>query len=143
MHIKYAKRALLTAVLLASAAALTACSSGDGAKTSDGPAAAATKAAASGAKAQTVVLTMKDNAFEPKDITVEEGTVTFEVKNTGAAIHNMHITSTPSEGKDFSSKPIVEAGATDKFTATFTKKGTVKFQCDFHLPDMVGTITVK
>jgi plastocyanin len=30
-----------------------------------------------------------------------------------------------------------------KFTVTFTKKGTVKFQCDYHLPDMAGEIVVK
>ncbi|TAJ17001.1 MAG: hypothetical protein EPO65_12120 [Dehalococcoidia bacterium] len=133
-------RALAVAGLLASAVVLSACSSGGESKEKGG---SESKATASAAKAQTVAITLKDNVFEPKDITVEEGTVTFEVKNTGAAIHNMHITSTPSEGKDFSSKPIIEAGSSDKFTATFTKKGIVKFQCDFHLPDMVGTITVK
>lgn len=145
MRIKGWGRALAAAGLLASAVVLASCSSGGDAKEdAGGSAATATKAASSGGgKAQTVAITMKDNVFEPKDITVEEGTVTFEVKNAGAAIHNMHITSTPSEGKDFSSKPIVEAGTTDKFTATFTKEGIVKFQCDFHLPDMVGTITVK
>lgn len=144
MHIKGWGRALAVAGLLASVALLASCSSDDDAKDDGGAAATATKAAASGGgKAQTVTITMKDNFFEPKEITVEEGAVTFEVKNAGAAIHNMHITSTPSEGKDFTSKPIVEAGTTDKFTATFTKKGVVKFQCDFHLPDMVGTITVK
>lgn len=133
-------RALAVAGLLASAVVLSACSSGGESKETGG---SESKVPAAAAKAQTVAITLKDNAFEPKDITVEEGTVTFEVKNTGAAIHNMHITSTASEGKDFSSKPIIEAGSSDKFTATFTKKGVVKFQCDFHLPDMVGTITVK
>lgn len=133
-------RAFAVAGLVASAVVLSACSSSGETKEQGG---GESKATAASAKAQTVSITLKDNVFEPKDITVEEGTVTFEVKNTGAAIHNMHITSTPSEGKDFSSKPIVEAGSTDKFTATFTKKGVVKFQCDFHLPDMVGTITVK
>ena len=135
-------RAFTAAGLLASAMLLASCSSSGDAKEESGGG-AAKPASSGGGKAQTVVITMKDNVFEPKDITVEEGTVTFEVKNTGAAIHNMHITSTASEGKDFSSKPIIEAGTTDKFTATFTKEGVVKFQCDFHLPDMVGTITVK
>lgn len=143
MHIKYATRALMTAALLVSAAALISCSSGAGTKTTGGPAGAATKAAASGGKAQTVAVTLKDNVFEPKEITVEKGAVTFEVKNAGAALHNMHIVSTPTEGKDFSSKVTIEGGASDKFTATFTKTGAVKFQCDLHMPDMVGTITVK
>lgn len=142
MRVKHWSRALGAVGLLASAVILASCSSGGDAKEDGGGGSAAT-ATKGNSKAQTVAITMKDNVFEPKDITVEEGAVTFEVKNTGAAIHNMHITSSTSEGKDFSSKPIIEAGTTDKFTATFTKKGTVKFQCDFHLPDMVGTITVK
>lgn len=142
MHMKRWGRTLATAGLLASAVLLAACSSGGDAK-EDGNGGSETKASSNSGTGQTVVITLKDNFFEPKEITVEEGTVTFEVKNAGAAIHNMHIISTAAEGKDFSSKPIIEAGATDKFTATFTKKGTIKFQCDFHLPDMVGTITVK
>ena len=143
MHLRGWSRALAAAGLLASAVVLASCSSGGDSK-DDGSAATATKAASSGGgKAQTVAITLKDNVFEPKDITVEKGAVTFEVKNAGAAIHNMHIVSNATEGKDFSSKPVIEGGATDKFTATFTKNGTVKFQCDFHLPDMVGTITVK
>ncbi|RJQ08197.1 MAG: hypothetical protein C4558_08380 [Dehalococcoidia bacterium] len=141
MSMKYWGRAFAVAGLLASAVVLAACSSGGDAKKNGGG--SESKASSGAGKAQTVAITMKDNAFDPKDITVEEGAVTFEVKNAGAAIHNMHITSTAAEGKDFSSKPIIEAGTTDKFTATFTKKGTIKFQCDFHLPDMVGTITVK
>ncbi len=142
MRAKKWGQAVGVVVLVATAVALSACSSSGETKEQGGSESKATAAAAS-AKAQTVAITLKDNMFEPKDITVEEGTVTFEVKNTGAAIHNMHITSTAAEGKDFSSKPIIEAGSSDKFTATFTKKGVVKFQCDFHLPDMVGTITVK
>lgn len=142
MSMKHWGRTLVTTGLLASAVLLVACSSGGDSK-ENGNGGSETKASSSKGKAQTIAITMKDNAFEPKDITVEEGAVTFEVKNAGAAIHNMHIISTAAEGKDFSSKPIIEAGTTDKFTATFTKSGTIKFQCDFHLPDMVGTITVK
>ena len=139
MSVKFVGRVLGTAALLVSATMLAACSSGGDAK--GGGSAAAPKAA--GGSAQTVAITLKDNAFDPKDITVGKGAVTFEVKNTGIAIHNMHITSTSAEGKDFSSKAIIDPGASDKFTATFTKSGTIKFQCDFHLPDMAGTITVK
>lgn len=129
--------------VVTTAGVLVACGGGAGDKGSantGGPSGASSSA---GGKAQTVSLVMKDNVFEPKEITVEQGTVTFEVKNTGAAIHNVHIMSSSAEGKDFMSKPIIEGGASDKFTATFTKGGTLKFQCDFHLPDMVGTITVK
>jgi len=139
MRMRHSGRALVTAALLLAAAALVSCSSGGDTNDTAG---GATKAAPGGG-AQTVTVTLKDNVFEPKQITVERSAVTFEVKNTGIAIHNMHILSSSVEGKDFSSSAIVNPGATDKFTATFTKSGTIKFQCDFHLPDMVGTITVK
>ncbi len=141
MRVKHWGRALAIAGLLASAMVLTSCSSGGDAKENGASGSKAEKAEAG--KAQTVAVAMKDNVFEPKEITVEKGAVTFEVKNVGAAIHNMRVISNGAEGKDFSSKPVIEAGAADKFTATFTKSGTIKFQCDFHLPDMVGTITVK
>jgi len=95
-----------------------------------------------GGKAQTVQVTLTDNVFTPKDIKVDTGEVTFELKNNGQAIHNMHIISKDAEGKDFMSKALINAGESDKFVATFTKKGTYKFQCDYHVPDMVGTITV-
>jgi plastocyanin len=93
--------------------------------------------------AETVTIVMKDNIFEPKDIEVDEGkTVTFELKNEGTAIHNMHVLSKTAEGKDFMSKTAIEGGGSDTFTATFQKKGSIKFQCDYHVPDMAGTITV-
>lgn len=95
-----------------------------------------------GGEAQTVSVIMKDNVFEPDAIEVSEGTVTFELKNEGTAIHNMHILSKTAEGKDFMSKTTINGGESDTFTATFTKGGTIKFQCDFHVPDMAGTITV-
>lgn len=138
MRVKDWGRTLAVVGLLTAAAVLASCSSGGDAKEKENGNGSSGKG-----KAQTVAVTLKDNVFDPKEITVEEGTVTFEVKNTGTAIHNMHIISNGTEGKDFSTKPTVDAGVTDKFTATFTKKGTIKFQCDFHLPDMVGTITVK
>ena len=47
------------------------------------------------------------------------------------------------DGKDFSSNAIVSPGAENKFTVKLTKTGTYTFQCDYHVPDMVGTITVQ
>ncbi|TAK75322.1 MAG: hypothetical protein EPO16_09135 [Dehalococcoidia bacterium] len=145
MRLKRLGWALAVPGVLVSALLLASCSSGGDSKgdAKDNAKPAATKAASDGGKAQTVAVTLKDNVFDPKEITVEKGTVTFEVKNTGAAMHNMHIMSSSAEGKDFTSKPTLDPGASDKFTAIFTKAGTIKFQCDFHLPDMAGTITVK
>lgn len=92
---------------------------------------------------QEVEILMKDNFFEPKEITVKAGSpVKIDTKNVGAAIHNMHILSQQGEGKDYSGDAMVNPGKDDDFEVTFTKKGTYKFQCDYHVPDMVGTITV-
>lgn len=100
--------------------------------------------ASGGSAADTnLVVEMHDNVFPNKDIQVPVGqAVTIEAKNTGAAVHNLHILSQSGEGKDFSSDTMVNPGKSSTFQVKFTKKGTYKFQCDFHVPDMVGTITV-
>ncbi len=93
---------------------------------------------------QTITVLMTDNKFAPSTLEVEAGKkVTFIAKNQGSAIHNMKFLSAKTEGKDFASDALVNPEKESKFTVTFTKKGTVKFQCDFHLPDMVGEILVK
>lgn len=148
MHLKNSPRPLLLLGLSVAVLMLSIACGGSDDKEEGGAASTVTSTKATATpsnegKAQTVKVTMKDNFFEPKEISVDEGTVTFELKNEGTAIHNMHILSKAAEGKDYMSKTTIEGGASDKFTATFTKSGSIKFQCDFHLPDMVGTITVK
>lgn len=87
---------------------------------------------------------MKDNLFEPKTLTVKAGSsVEIVLKNDGQAVHNLHILSAPKEGKDFSSAATIAPGAENKFTIKLTKAGSYVFQCDYHLPDMAGTITVQ
>ncbi len=87
---------------------------------------------------------MKDNFFEPNEITVPVNTtVRFVAKNEGTAVHNMHVLSADREGKDFASAQIVNPGETSEFEAKFTQTGDYDFQCDFHLPDMVGVIHVE
>ena len=111
------------------------------------PGSGATSPATSGGSekaSESVKISMKDNLFEPKTFTVPAGkSVEIEVKNNGAAIHNLHILSEAKDGKDFSSTAIVSPGAENKFTVKLTKTGTYTFQCDYHVPDMVGTITVQ
>ncbi len=130
-------------------ALLSACSSSGGTAAKTTPAAGGTVAKSTGGVAPTgkkveVQVSMKDNFFEPKEITVNAGdTIEFEAKNDGIAIHNMMIQSSAVEGKDYSSAAAVNPSEESKFTATFTKPGTHKFICAYHLPDMVGTITVK
>ena len=87
---------------------------------------------------------LKDNFYEPKTLTIPAGkTVEFVLKNEGAAVHNMHILSEAKEGKDLSSEALINPGKESKFKVKLTKPGTYNFQCDYHVPDMVGTITVQ
>ena len=87
---------------------------------------------------------MKDNFFEPTEIHLAVGeAVTIVAKNDGVAIHNMHVLSAGTEGKDYASAPIVNPGETSEFAVQFSQAGTFKFQCDFHLPGMVGEIIVE
>jgi len=97
-----------------------------------------------------LAVTMKDNLFEPKDLTVKAGeAVTIDLKNEGVAVHNMRIAG--ADGKyntddDAASDPnIIQAGGTGTVTWTApAQPGEMKFQCDFHVAvGMVGTITVQ
>lgn len=91
-----------------------------------------------------VEVSMKDNFFEPKEITVPVGVeVEIETKNDGAAIHNMVVFAQETEGQDYRSDVMVKPGDTSDFKVKFSKAGTYDFQCDYHVPDMVGTITAK
>ncbi len=98
-----------------------------------------------GGGGETIEVVMTDNVFTPKNFKVKVGqTYTIEAENKGLAIHNMHVQSKAfGESKDFSSSLVVAAGESSKFEVKFSKKGTVKFVCDYHLPDMAGTITVE
>lgn len=91
-----------------------------------------------------ITIALKDNFFEPKEITIPVNTeVEITVNNEGTAVHNMHVLSKDQEGQDFTSDAIVTPGASSTFEVKFTKTGEYDFQCDYHLPDMVGVITVE
>src|SRR3990172_1484281 len=84
-----------------------------------------------------IAVSMKDNFFEPAELTVK----------AGEAVHNMRIAGADGNyntGDDAVSDPqIVNAGGTAvvNWTAPGTP-GEVKFQCDFHVSvGMVGAIT--
>lgn len=136
--------------LVAGAALLSAtvaCGGDDGETPANGSAATveatATTAAAAEPSREIEVL-MHDNFFEPTDIRLAVGeAVTIEVKNMGVAIHNMHVLSSETEGKDYTSAPLVNPGDSSEFVVQFSTPGTYKFQCDFHLPGMAGEITVE
>jgi plastocyanin len=142
------RNAVRIALLLCASALMAfalACS-GDG-KSSEGDSSssAATKTAGAAASKQVnLTVEMKDNVFEPTKFEVAAGTtVTFKYANTGLAVHNMIVQSGDIEGKTFQSPPSVNPGDKGEFTATFTKPGTIKFICAYHMPGMGGEITVK
>ena len=92
---------------------------------------------------------MKDNIFEPAEMTVKAGaSVTFDLKNEGVAIHNMRIAgpdgSYNTDDDAVSDPQLVNAGGTATLDWTAPDQpGEIKFQCDFHQPAMAGTITVE
>jgi plastocyanin len=145
---------LIVAALAVSGLVLVACggddddiivSDGQGAISTPRPAnTPATGGGGGGGSGDQIVVIMKDNFFDPKEIEVPVGKkITFIARNEGVAVHNMRIMSKDAEGKDFVSKALVNPKTESKFEATFKKTGTYKFQCDYHVPEQVGTITVK
>lgn len=117
------------------------------------PAPTASSAAASSPTASSpsnaAALTLTDNAFSQRAITVAAGTkVTFQLSNQGKVPHNMQIA--PADG-NFDSKSTVNSSpeliypgttATLTWTAPATP-GTYQFRCEVHPTEMTGTITVK
>ncbi len=130
------------------AAAVVACGGSTTNEGGGGGAATATTAptnapSTGGGEPREIEVLMVDNAFEPTEIRLKVGeTARITAKNGGVAIHNMHVLSAATEGKDFASVPIVNPGEESTFEVQFSTAGTFKFQCDFHLPGMVGEIIV-
>ena len=88
-------------------------------------------------------IVMGDNFFEPTELTVTAGeTVTFNLTNEGAAIHNMLIVGP--DGDVVSDPDTIRGGdtATLEWTAP-AEPGEVPFHCEFHATQMTGTITVQ
>lgn len=82
----------------------------------------------------TSVLTMKDNAFDPRSAAID-GT-TFKLVNEGKALHNLSI---EGEGVDYDVQP----GETEKETLGVTP-GTYSIFCKYHRQQgMKGTLTVR
>jgi nitrite reductase (NO-forming) len=101
------------------------------------------------AEGATVEVSMRDNLFEPKEITVEAGQkVTFDLANGGALPHNMRIAGPDGKyntGDDTVSSPDVVLG-NQKGTLEWlgaAQAGSIPFQCDIHPGVMSGTITIR
>lgn len=135
--------ALLPVAVLA--AASVACGGGnDGAGAATAEPTATQGASTPGAPSREIEVLMHDNYFEPVEIRLQVGeTVTLNAVNEGVAIHNLHVLSSATEGKDYSSAPLVNPGDSSAFDVMFSTAGTFTFQCDFHLPGMVGEIIVE
>jgi plastocyanin len=98
---------------------------------------------------------MGDNFFDSDDITVAAGdTMTFNLTNEGAAVHNMHIAQADGsysddicdvDGADPCSDPdVVASGQTAVLVwEVDDEPGTFSFRCDFHPTDMTGTLTIQ
>ncbi len=87
---------------------------------------------AKGSRAINASVEMRDNLFAPANVTVPVGS-TGTFTNTGKLPH----TATAAD-KSFDSKIVAPGG---KWSTTFTKTGTVKYDCIIH-PGMTGSVTV-
>ncbi len=134
----------LSIVLVLVLTVVSACGGGSSNKNTSSPPASNNAGTAAPVASKDVNVALTDNVFVPKALTIPVGQdAIIHLKNTGTAIHNMHIFSKDAEGKDFISAAIINPGESNDLTVHFTKKGTYKFWCDFHTNDMTGTITVQ
>lgn len=83
--------------------------------------------------AQTVSVTMIDNAFDPLSVTVPADT-TLTWVNQGLAVHTV-----TSDTGDRDSGLVLPGGT---FSLRFTQTGTVAYRCLLH-PEMKGTVVVE
>lgn len=97
----------------------------------------------------TFEVSIGDNFFEPKEFTVRPGqTVTFNLTNNGAAIHNMHIAGPDgrydTDDDAVSDPEMLNPGetATLEWTAP-DEPGDIVFRCDFHPIEQTGTISIQ
>jgi plastocyanin len=87
------------------------------------------------ATAPTKTVTIKDDFFSPKKLTVSKGTRVKWVWK-GSEGHNVAVANGPSNFRFGKRK-------TGSKTHTFTKRGTYSIVCTIHAPDMHMTIKVK
>ncbi|MDO8612394.1 MAG: cupredoxin domain-containing protein [Dehalococcoidia bacterium] len=94
-------------------------------------------------------VTMGDNFFEPKEFTVKTGQkVTYNLKNDGAAIHNMRVSGADNkyntEDDALSDPTQIPSGGTGTLEWTAPDKaGEIKLRCEFHPTDSTGIIKVE
>ena len=143
---------VLAAALLTGGALFAVIEEDEGEATEGTPTAAASPTAepSPGAPGAGIAVSMKDNLFEPAELTVNAGeAVTINLTNDGVGVHNMRIAGADgnynTDDDAVSDPALVNAGGTAVVNWTApAQAGEVKFQCDFHVAlGMVGTITVQ
>ena len=130
----------LACLTLLGAALVAGCGGGDNKSTSSTPAASTpapastgTSTGGGGASSGPVKVTMKNIAFDPKDVTVKVGQkVTWT--NDDSVPHNVTATS----GASFKSSTFGQGGT---YSFTPKKAGTIQYVCTIH-PGMEATLTV-
>lgn len=119
---------------------------------SGSPAPGATTAAGI-AVSGSMTIEMGDNFFtlngqKNPTITVKAGdTINVTAKNTGTAIHNLHVANPSNQysspGDSVLNPQALPGGQQGTLSFTFAKAGTYNYQCDFHPADMKGQIVVQ
>ena len=97
-------------------------------------------AASSGSTATSsrVKVSVKDDKFVPKSTTVAKGgKVTWVWR--GQNDHTVTFTKVPKGA----SKRGAGERSSGRFTRSFTKRGTYRYICEIHAPDMKGSVTVR
>lgn len=106
------------------------------------------------------LISMGDNYFEYEgeedpDISIAAGQgITFDISNTGGAIHNMHVDGTNDtyveaactvggDNNGCSDPNIVNPGTEATITIKIDEPGVYNFRCDFHPAEMIGRLIVE
>ncbi|MEO8458830.1 MAG: plastocyanin/azurin family copper-binding protein [Chloroflexota bacterium] len=94
-------------------------------------------------------------ASDPTDVPAKVGENTFTVKNSGTAVHNIHVANldgtfpadfcSPTDGASVgcTTPARLAGGGTGTLTFTASAAGTYKFRCDYHPTEMTGAFVVK
>jgi plastocyanin len=94
-------------------------------------------------------MSMKDNFFEPAELTVRAGeTFRILLRNEGPQfVHNLRITGPDGEfdtEDDLVSEPLAQrVGFEGELVGKIDRPGAYAFKCDFHPLEMAGTLTVE